>query len=360
MKILVIHATAGAGHKKAAEAIYNGIQRHTSHQVQLVDSLDYTNPFFKQSYPWTYVFMVTKLPQIWAFFFWMLDIPFLQPAIRLVRRCYNAINTQLLEKFLKKEKFDCIFTTHFMSAEVSSYLKRTKQIQSKVICVVTDFDVHHIWINKGTDIYTGACEFTKQKISSFGISSGQVFATGIPTDEKFGMVIDKRQMRQKLNINQEMFTVLIATGSFGMGPLAELIVLLKGYQLLVVCGHNKDLYERLKVNASSKVHIFGLVNNMDELMAAADAMVTKPGGLSIAESLVKKLPLIFFSAIPGQEMGNINVLKRYEVASDQGGLLDIVKKVDELSSHPEVNETLRRNIEVLAKPNAVKDIIKLI
>lgn len=360
MKILVIHATAGAGHKKAAEAIYNGLQRHTTHQVQLVDSLEYTNPFFKYSYPATYVFMVTKLAKIWQFAFWMLDIPFLQPIIRFSRRCYNAINTGPLVKFLKKEQFDCIITTHFMSAEVSSYLKRTKQIKSKVICVVTDFDVHHIWINQGTDIFTGACEYTKQKICSFGIPANRVFSLGIPTDEKFSEPTDKREMRKKLNVNTDMFTVLIATGSFGMGPLAELIVLLKGYQLLVVCGHNKDLYDRLKSQSSSKVHIFGLVNNMDELMSASDAMVTKPGGLSVAESLVKKLPLIFFSAIPGQETGNINVLKRYEAAADQGTLLDIVKRVDELSARPEVVENLRRKIEVLSKPNAVKDIIKLI
>lgn len=69
MKVLVIHATAGAGHKKAAEAIYHGLQRHTTHQVQLVDSLDYTNPFFKRSYPEAYVFFVTKAPALWGFFF---------------------------------------------------------------------------------------------------------------------------------------------------------------------------------------------------------------------------------------------------------------------------------------------------
>ncbi|MEI7998922.1 MAG: galactosyldiacylglycerol synthase, partial [Candidatus Omnitrophota bacterium] len=65
MKILVIHATAGAGHKKAAEAIYNGLLRHTTHSVRLVDSLDYTNLFFKEMYPKGYVFLVTKFPWLW-------------------------------------------------------------------------------------------------------------------------------------------------------------------------------------------------------------------------------------------------------------------------------------------------------
>ncbi len=133
MKILVIHATAGAGHKKAAEAVYNGLQRHTTHQVTIVDSLDYTNPFFKASYPAAYVFMVTKASGVWGFFFWLVGISFLKPIVQLVRRVYHAINTGKLVKFLKTEKFDVIFTTHFMSAEVSSYLKRTGQIKSKII-----------------------------------------------------------------------------------------------------------------------------------------------------------------------------------------------------------------------------------
>jgi processive 1,2-diacylglycerol beta-glucosyltransferase len=359
MKILIIHATAGAGHKKAAEAIYNGL-KNTSHQAQLVDALDYTNPFFKASYPTTYSFLVTKLPAVWAFFFALLDIPFLQPLIHFGRRCYNAINAGALEKFLKQEQFDCIISTQFLSAEVSSYLKRTGQIQSKVICVVTDFDVHRIWVNEGTDFFTVACDYTKEKMVSLGINPQKVAVTGIPTDEKFAIRIEPDQMRQQLNFSPDLFTVLLATGSFGMGPLEELVDLLKGHQLIVVCGHNRALLGRLKNQENAQVHVLGLVDNMPQLMAASNVMVTKPGGLSIAEALVRKLPMVFFSAIPGQEMGNIRVLKQYGAASDQGSLIDIVKKVDHLNSSPEDYESFRRKLEPLSKPNAVKDIIALI
>ena len=360
MKILVIHATAGAGHKKAAEAIYNGLLRHSTHQVRIVDSLDYTNPFFKKSYPAAYVFLVTKTPMLWGFFFWFVGLSFLLPLVRLIRRCYHAINAGALERYLKEEKFDVIITTHFMSAEVSAYLKRSGQIQSKIICTVTDFDVHPIWINQGIDIYTGASDFTKKRIMSFGLSADKVFVTGIPTDEKFAVNVEKPQIRKQLKIQTEPFTVLLATGSFGIGPLEELIEVLKGYQLLVVCGHNRQLFEKLSPKANEKVHIFGLVNNMHELMSAADVMVTKPGGLSIAEALVKRLPMIFFSAIPGQETGNINVLKVYQVASDQGTIIEIVNTLDDLSTHPATYEALRQKLDVLSKPNAVKDIISLI
>ena len=144
MKILVIYATAGAGHKKAAEAIYNGVRAHGGFEVRLVDLLDYTNPFFKKTYPQVYIFLVTRLPWAWGFFFSLLDIPWIQPLMKGVRRLYNGFNAQALQKFLIQEQFDGVITTHFLSAEVCAYLKREGKIKSKIICVVTDFDAHRI------------------------------------------------------------------------------------------------------------------------------------------------------------------------------------------------------------------------
>jgi processive 1,2-diacylglycerol beta-glucosyltransferase len=166
MKILVIHATAGAGHKKAAEAIYHGIQGKTSYDVRLVDALDYTNSFFKYSYPSFYTFVVSHMSWLWAICFAILNVPILQPVIRFIRRIYNGINAHRLEDFLKAEQFDYIICTQFLSAEVAAFLKRRGKIKSKVVCVVTDFDVHRIWIAKGIDYYTGASEHTRSRLSA--------------------------------------------------------------------------------------------------------------------------------------------------------------------------------------------------
>jgi len=360
MKILVIHATAGAGHKKAAEAIFHGLKARGGVDAYLVDALDYTNPFFKASYPWFYSFIVTRLSWAWGFFFALLDIPWMQPAVRTVRRLYNGFNAQALQKFLIEEKFDAVITTQFLSAEVSAYLKRTGRIKSKIICVVTDFDVHHIWVNEGIDIYTGACDHTKNKLIYLGIPAEKIFATGIPTDTKFSRQVDISALKKKLGIKDGLMTILIATGSFGMGPIEELMELLGNYQLLIVCGHNKYLYERLKPLAKKDTHVLGLVDNMDELMSVADVMVTKPGGLSIAEALVKKLPMIFFSAIPGQETNNIRVLSSYEVCHGQSTLPQIAETIHEWNANPKDLVALRLRMNELSKPNAVADIISLI
>jgi len=360
MKILVIHATAGAGHKKAAEAIFHGLKAKGNNEAILVDALDYTNPFFKKSYPWFYSFIVTRLPWVWGFLFGLLDLSWMQPLVRIVRRLYNGFNAGALQAFLIQEQFDCVITTQFLSAEVCAYLKRTGKIKSKVICVVTDFDVHHIWVNNGIDIYTAACEYTRNKLTALGVSPEKIYATGIPTDAKFAVKPDLAALKKKLGLQEGSMTILIATGSFGMGPIEELMQLLGNYQLLIVCGHNKELYERLKPKAPKNTHVLGLVDNMDELMSVSDVMVTKPGGLSIAEALVKKLPMIFFSAIPGQETNNIKVLSSYEVSQGQSSLPQIAETIHEWNANPKDLDALRLRMNELSKPNAVDDIIHLL
>lgn len=361
MKILVIHATAGAGHKKAAEAIFHGLQARGGFEALLLDALDYTNPFFRRIYPSAYTFLVTRLPWVWGFFFALIDIPWLQPLVRGWRRLYNGLNAGALEKFLIQEQFDVIITTQFLSAEVCAYLKREGKIRSKVICVVTDFDVHRIWVNAGTDVYTAACDYTRDKLIALGIPSENIFTTGVPTDARFALNPDSVALKKELGIQDGLWTILIATGSFGMGPIEELMELLQKYNLLIVCGHNTELYKRLKFKAHKNAYILGSVDNMDELMAVSNAMVTKPGGLSIAEALVKKLPMVFFSAIPGQETNNIKVLNSYGlVPPSQSSLPQIVQAIHEWESGPKGLEALRGRMGGLSKPNAVADIIALL
>jgi processive 1,2-diacylglycerol beta-glucosyltransferase len=360
MKILVIHATAGAGHFKAAEALYNGIKKSSDHHVVLVDALDYTSPSFKRLYQETYFFLISKIPDFWGFIFTLIDMGWIQPLIRKIRRIYNAMNAKPLHQFLQKEKFDYIFATQFMPSEVAAALKRVGRIDAKLITVITDFDVHRIWLSEGIDTYTVASDWTKEKLIRLGIDGNKILVSGIPTDEKFTSHPDIGALKTKLGLKKEFFTVLIATGSFGIGPIEEIIRKLTGFQVLVICGHNKHLFQTLSQRKSELVKIFGLVDNMHELMAVSDVMVTKPGGLSISEALVSQLPLIFFNAIPGQEANNIGVLKQYGIGSPNYRVNDIVGALQRLKSSRDVYLSTLKKTKELARPFAVRDIIGLI
>lgn len=359
-RVLIVYATAGAGHKMAAKAVYESLLSHPGVEAVLVDLLDHTSSIYKTCYSGGYTFLVSRLPWLWAFFFWLMDIPWLQPLIRLGRRFENGVQAAGLHRYLEQEQFDAIISTHFTSNEVAAFLKRKGRIRSQVISVVTDFDVHKFWLAEGIDRYAVASEWTFRKMLKLRVPEEKVRVTGIPVAAKFTQPRDRRTLRAHLGLHPEDFTVLVATGSFGIGPIAELLDQLAGVQVMVVCGHNKTLYENLRGRESEQVKILGLVNNMDELMAAADAMVTKPGGLSISEALVSGLPMIFFSAIPGQETNNIRVLKEYGVGLSGQPVAQIALTLKQWQADPAQLQAARERIRALARPSAVADIISML
>ena len=355
MKILIIHASAGAGHKMAAKAIHDELSRESEHQVEIVDALDYANPLFRHTYSGSYELLITKCPQVWGLFFKLVDVPWLQPLIRFMRRGYNAINTPRLHRHLVEGAYDWVISTHFLPIEVVSALKRSDRISSKMMACVTDYDVHRIWLGSGVDCYSVATEWTKNKMLRLGVCADRIRVTGIPCHKKFAQPHDVPKIRAGLNLQGGEFTVLIATGSFGIGPIEEIIDALPDFQIIVVCGHNKHLFERLKHKNAPHVKVLGLVDNMHELMAAADMMVSKPGGLSITEALVSHLPLIFFNAIPGQETHNIQVLAEHGIGISHCTIAGIAAKLMEVRASVEIYEDMCERTRVLAKPGAVDE-----
>lgn len=360
MKIAVMHATAGAGHLKAAEAVYDGIKKYTDYEAHLVDVLDYTSPLFKKMYAGTYVSLVKYLPSIWGFVFACVDIPFLQGLIRGFRRIHNHLNARKLENFLIDNNFDYVVATHFMPTEIISSLKRQKKVTTKLITCVTDYDVHRIWTADGVDQYCVATEWSKRRCVAIGVAEHKVAVTGIPTNELFSAAYDVGSVKDKLQIERERFTVLVATGSFGIGPIEEIIQALDDFQVIVVCGHNASLYKTLTDKQYPNARVFGLVDNMHELMAVSDAMVTKPGGLSISEALVMQLPLIFFNPIPGQETNNIKVLNEHGVGISSKNIKHITNELTKLKTSHDLLTTVLMKTKAISRPSAVKDIVGLL
>jgi len=360
MKILVVFATAGAGHKKAAEALYEGLCARAGHEAFLVDVLEHTNGFYRSLYSRLYTLLISRLPWLWGFFFRVSDIPVLQPLIRVLRRLHNGVHAGRFQQYLIREQFDYVFSTHFFPNEVAAYLKRRGRISSCIVCAVTDFDVHRIWLADGIDRYTVASDWTKRKMSALGVPEERVTVTGIPVARKFSQPKDIPALRARCGLSEDLLTVLLATGSFGIGPIEEIIAQLAGIQVLVVCGHNRSLFQRLSGQKKELVKVFGLVDNMDELMAAADVMITKPGGLSISEALVCGLPLIFFSAIPGQESHNVQVLAEYGVGLSGCSISEMAAALKHFGDDREAYQAAREQTRTLARPQAVQDITQLI
>lgn len=362
MKILVTYASAGGGHFKAAQAVYHDLEKNCpSVELAFVDVLEETNGVFKFFYKGSYSFLIRHALLLWRALFWLTDFKPTASIIRPVGFIINWCHSRRFMRFLIREQFDCIFSTHFFPAEVAAHLKKYKKINSRILTLITDFGVHGYWVSQGTDCYFVATEATKIKLMKKGVRPALIINSGIPVDNIFLKPCETALLHEKFHTDKDTFTVLIAAGSFGIGPIEELVDLLhKKVQILVVCARNRRLYDSLKQKEYPGVHVFGFVDYMDELMSISHLVVTKAGGMTIAESLSKELVPIFMTAIPGQERENIHVLSLYGIGCYTRKISRVREMILDFKEHPQKLDAIKADIHKIKKPHALEEICRVI
>jgi len=361
VKIFVIYASAGQGHKKIAEAIREeAVDSYGENSVKFIDVLDYSTSSYKTFYSKGYLFAISHLSWLWAILFFLSDTKYLKIFNKNLRSFINKIFCNNFLELLKEEKPDVIISTHFLVNELVSYLKGTNQISTRLISVITDFDVHNFWLAENVDIYTVACERTKQILISKNIRKEKIYVLGMPVRKQFQRKIDKKEIRNKLYIN-EGFTALILTGGIGIGPIEEIVSLLKDYiNIIVVCGNNKSLYNKLTSLGHKNLTIFGWIDNIEEAMAASDVAITKPGGSTIVECLALNLPMIFFSIIPGQEARNAFIISDNKLAYIIKQTSQIKEKILFLKDNFDEINKIKELISGFKFKDSAKNILNLI
>lgn len=368
MKYLIVYASAGEGHKKAAGAIYEALaEKIDKKDIAIIDSLDYSNDFFKWMYSKKYLTLISYMPQIWGFFYSLFNKKIVYRFLRLPRRMVNGINCRRFEEFLCREKPEAVISTHFMANEVVSHLKEKGKLSCKLFSAITDYRLHAFWVTPEVDCYFVAIGKTKEDLLEWGIPENKIHVTGIPISPKFSLAQDKARVMSRLGLSNNCFTVLIMSGGFGIGPVDELVrsisAISPDIQLLVVCGTNKGLYEQINKTVSDlniKAKFFGFVNNIDELMIASDLLVTKSGGLTSAEALALGLPVIFIKPISGQEKRNSVLLEEKKAAFIAYDVKEVREKVERLLREPDLLKEMTASIKIIAKPNSARDMVNII
>jgi processive 1,2-diacylglycerol beta-glucosyltransferase len=168
-----------------------------------------------------------------------------------------------------------------------------------------------------------------------GAVAENVVATGIPIAAKFSARVDPRAVRKALGLRDDLPVLLVLSGGFGMGPvgkiLGELDKVSRTFQTVVVCGRNEKL--RRELAAQDRRHptrVLGFASNMHELMAVADLIITKPGGLTSSEALALGKPLLILDPIPGQEAANSDFLLERGAAAKVNRVEDLPYRVEQL------------------------------
>jgi processive 1,2-diacylglycerol beta-glucosyltransferase len=331
-----------------------------------VDALDYTNKVFRSLYSKAYLEMVNRMPEAMGWLYDYLDKPWKNERRRLA---LDKLNTRPLIKLLLEFKPDVVVCTHFLPSEILSWLKAKKQVRCPQAVVVTDFDVHAMWLCRHFEQYFVALEETRVHLEKLGIAEGKVTVTGIPIDPVFTMPKDKEEMRLKHGLTPKRTTLLVSAGGFGVGRVEDLATCLSELkhetQVIVLCGRNAELKSRLDAFASqrkgnSRVHFknLGYTTLVDEYMSASDILLGKPGGLTTSEALAKSLVFVIVNPIPGQEERNSDHLLEEGVAVRCNNLPTLAYKVDQLLDNTPRFAAMQANARRLARPDAALAVVR--
>ncbi len=365
-KVLVLSASAGAGHVRAAQALERAlIDLDAAEEVRHIDALDYTNKLFRNLYTRAYLDLVNTTPDLFGWLYDRLDKPWKSDRLLLA---FDKLNTRPLVRLLREYMPEILICTHFLPSEIISLLKARERLAYRQAIVVTDFDAHAMWLCNHYKHYFVALDETRVYLTALGIPAEKVSVTGIPIDPVFAQAKDKRAMRDKHGLKQDRVTILVSAGGFGIGPIDTLIKSLlqlrNKAQVIVICGRNQKLKGRLDHIAARllpdnpvALKVVGYTTEMDELMAASDLVLGKPGGLTTSEALAKGLVFVVVNPIPGQEERNADHLLEAGAAIRCNNLPVLAYKIDLLLDDPARFAAMQANARRLARPRAAYEIV---
>ena len=312
-RILVVSVRAGAGHLKAAEAVEAAfLKYHRGILVKNLDLLDYSGGLIKYLYGKMYLDIVKALPELYAY-----SYKHYEPSKKFIKPRFLIDKFNFGDFFKVVEEFapDIVVATHFISEALLENYREKMGKQFRIAVTLTDYEFHPVWLVSNIDLYFTATEEVKSSLLFYGVAPEKIVTTGIPIHPKFSEEKDKKKLLAKYGLNRQSPVILISAGSFGVTPLGEVIAEFRAireeFQIMVVCGNNTELRKDLETKQKSEPRlksVFGFIDFMDELMAMSDLLITKPGGITVSESIAMGLPMILIEPIPGQEEANADFL----------------------------------------------------
>ena len=369
MRILILSASVGAGHVRAAEGVELALRRMGGDiTIANYDVLALMPPAFRKVYSDGYFEMVARAPRVLGWLYDAMDKPFHQDL--MLRRIERAGATKLLKK-IREFDADVAICTHFLPTALLDRERHKGRSRARIINVVTDFEVHGMWLSAPADHYCVATEEARAHLEALGIAASAITVSGIPTHPVFAEKKDRLAMRRKHGWSPDLPAILVSAGGFGAGNAGRMVETLIAAkipaQIIAVCGKSAALKASLEKIAGRRrpealskeaalpiVEVVGFTTEMDEFMAAADLMIGKPGGLTTSESLIKGLGWVVVNPIPGQEEKNAIYLLEQGIGVWSDNLYTLAFKVASLLKEPGRLDAMRSNALRVARPDAGK------
>lgn len=367
-KIMLLYASIGGGHYKAAEGIKNYLLEHyPHHDVEMVDALKYTNKVVDKIIISAYVNMARYSPKFWGELYSFSEKQY--SAVNFSNAVQRVLSIKLLKLF-ETAKPDIVISTHPFITEMVATLKKRNKIQTELNVIMTDYASHKFWELKPeyVDRYFIANEEMKYTLINNGINGDKVFVTGIPVGEAFLKEYNRNEICNSFDLDpNKKIILLFGGGEYGLSNVKKFFVGLletkEDLQIVAIAGKSKkiqNMFKEIAIKYDKKTLILGYTNQVPELMSISDFVISKPGGLTTTEILTKNIPFIIINPIPGQEEENARFLLNNGAA---------VRLFDADKTTPFLNQLLADEKRVscikemqkhIARPNSTMEIVKII
>ena len=351
--------------------------------AMVIDAIEYISPLLNRTITEIYEYMATKNPLLWKM---MYNSSNKKSFNSIIGKTNSLISNKLIP-LLESCDPDVIVTTHPFTTEMISKLKKHKKTSIPLVCIMTDYAPHRTWISPNVDAYVVANENMITPMIEMEVEPDKIYPFGIPVDDAFFNRQNKEELMNELKLKSGIPTILIMAGSCGFANIEkiykELQSIEKDFQIIIITGKNKKLYENMqkvidgkKTGIKNKIlakisekapelkrmkfikryqnktdtsrypkntQLIYFTNEVEKYMSVSDLILTKPGGLTVSEALACNLPMALYDAIPGQEEENANFLVSNNMAVKLNSCEGIANTVNDLISNPQklhANQTL--------------------
>lgn len=364
-KLLILSAAYGEGHQQAAYAVRDALSLQSPEiEVEIVDFVRMVHPLLDSVAKYCYLKSVQFAPVLWDWFY--KGTSNLSPSSMIQKRL-NSVGMHAMERLLAESKPDVVLSTFPIPAGVVSFLKQRGRTQVPLATIITDHAIHSQWIHPLTTRYFVGSDHVRQGLIRRGTSRNSISVTGIPIRPAFDSFTDRRSLQHKYQLNPHIPTVLIMGGAYGiMGDIYSICEELFHYpepvQVIVVTGRNERMkaqLDTLVATAKQPVKVYGFTQDVHELMAVSDIVLTKAGGLTVSEALAMDLPMLLYRPIPGQEVQNANYLVSAGVAVLTETRSQVTSALhDLLVKNPQKREKMRHMTRLIHRRNAAAKIAR--
>lgn len=369
-KVLIFYASYGGGHLSAAKSIKQYIDEYFDDvETEMIDCVKYINKALDKVTTAAYREMAKKAPWAWEKVYYKSQDGFLGK----VSTTSNKIMAVKMAKLFREFKPDIVISTHPFGSQMTSYLKQKGKTNCKLATIMTDFKSHDQWLigNKFVDFYFVSNSLMKEEIIKNNIEESKIFVTGIPISNRFLQSYNRSEICSLFDIDESKKTILFfGGGEYGLGKDRTVAILnsladFSDIQVIAIAGKNEKMkqeFERIvkEKHKETSIKVLPFTDKVPELMAISDLVITKPGGLTVSESLVSHLPLIVINPIPGQEEENAEFLENSNCAIWLKKNDDPKQVLSDILNNDSKLENMRNNSIRLAKQNSTQDICNII